>query len=183
MENSLKDWSARPSYLFPEKPVCRSKSNRTRPGMTDWFKIGEGALQGCVTVTCLSNLCRAPHAKCWAGWITGWNQDCQEKYQQPQVRRRHHYNGGKCRGPKKPLDEGVKKPAWNSMFKELRSWHLVPSFMANRWGKSRNWKILLGWGAPKPLCAVTAATAWKESYNKLDSVLKNKTSLCPQRPV
>ena len=25
--------------------------------------------------------CRVPHAKCWAGWIISWNQDCQEKYQ------------------------------------------------------------------------------------------------------
>ena len=23
--------------------------------------------------------------KCWAGWITAWNQHCQEKYQQPQI--------------------------------------------------------------------------------------------------
>ena len=24
---------------------------------------------------------RVYHAKCWGGWITSWNQDCQEKYQ------------------------------------------------------------------------------------------------------
>ena len=23
------------------------------------------------------------HSKCQAGWITGWNQDCQGKYHQP----------------------------------------------------------------------------------------------------
>ena len=25
--------------------------------------------------------CRIYHEKCWAGWSTSWNQDCQEKYQ------------------------------------------------------------------------------------------------------
>ena len=28
--------------------------------------------------------------KCQAGWITGWNQDCQEKYQQPQTCKWYH---------------------------------------------------------------------------------------------
>ena len=31
--------------------------------------------------------------KCWAGWITSWNQDFWEKYQQLQTCRWHHYNG------------------------------------------------------------------------------------------
>ena len=38
------------------------------------------------------------HVKCWAGWITSWNQDCQEKYQQPQICRWYHPNGKKQRG-------------------------------------------------------------------------------------
>ena len=28
-------------------------------------------------------LCTAHHVKCWAGWITTWNQDCWDKHQQP----------------------------------------------------------------------------------------------------
>ena len=28
-------------------------------------------------------ICRMHHVKCWAGWITSWNQDCWEKCQQP----------------------------------------------------------------------------------------------------
>ena len=31
-----------------------------------------------------------PHAKCWAEWITSWNQDCCRKFQQPQVYRWYH---------------------------------------------------------------------------------------------
>ena len=33
---------------------------------------------------------RVHHAKCQAGWITKWNQDCWEKYQQPQICRGYH---------------------------------------------------------------------------------------------
>ena len=36
-----KDGNTRPPYLSPEKPVCMSRSNRSRHGTTDWFKIGK----------------------------------------------------------------------------------------------------------------------------------------------
>ena len=39
--------------------------------------------------------CRVHHVKCQAGWITSWNQDCQEKYQQPKICRWYHFNGRK----------------------------------------------------------------------------------------
>ena len=29
-------------------------------------------------------MCRVHYVKCQTGWITSWNQDCWEKYQQPQ---------------------------------------------------------------------------------------------------
>ena len=45
------------------------------------------------------------HAKCQAGGITSWNQNCQEKYQQPQKCRWYHSNSRKQGGIKKPLDE------------------------------------------------------------------------------
>ena len=43
--------------------------------------------------------------KCGAGWITSWNQDCQEKYQQPQICRWHHPYGIKRRRTKETLDK------------------------------------------------------------------------------
>ena len=43
--------------------------------------------------------------KCQAGWVPSGNQDCWEKYQQPQICRRYHPYCRKWRGIKKPLDE------------------------------------------------------------------------------
>ena len=43
-------------WLSPEKPVCRSRSNRTGHGTRDWFQIGKGVHQGCILSPCLFNL-------------------------------------------------------------------------------------------------------------------------------
>ena len=48
--------NTRPPYLSPEKPVFRSRSNRTKQGTTDWFTIGKAVHQGCVLLPCLFNL-------------------------------------------------------------------------------------------------------------------------------
>ena len=48
MENSERDGHTRPPDLPLEKPICRSGSNRTGHGTTDWFQIGKGVCQGCV---------------------------------------------------------------------------------------------------------------------------------------
>ena len=45
-----------PSNMPLEKPVCRSGSNRTGHGTTDWFKIGKGVCQGCTLSPYLFNL-------------------------------------------------------------------------------------------------------------------------------
>ena len=37
----LKRLSTRPPELSPKKSVCRSKSNRTLPGITEWFTMWE----------------------------------------------------------------------------------------------------------------------------------------------
>ena len=49
-------------------------------------------------------LCKVYHAKCWAGWITSWNQDCWEKYQQPQICTVYHFNDRKWRETIETLD-------------------------------------------------------------------------------
>ena len=56
MENSERDGNTRPPELPPEKPVCKSRSNRTRYGTMDWFQTGKGLYQGCILPPCLFKL-------------------------------------------------------------------------------------------------------------------------------
>ena len=49
-----------------------------------------------------SPICTVPNVKCQVGWITNWNQDCWDKYQQPRICR-YHSNGRKWRGTKELL--------------------------------------------------------------------------------
>ena len=55
-----------------------------------------------------------------SGWMsTSWNQDCQEKYQYPQIHRWHHPYGRKQRS-KEPLDES-ERGEWKSWLKTQHS--------------------------------------------------------------
>ena len=68
--------------------------------------------------------------KCWTGWLISWNQDCPEKYQQPQICTWYHCNGRKQKGTKVPLDEDERwewKSWLETTFKKVRSWHAAPS--------------------------------------------------------
>ena len=86
-------------------------------GTTNWFKIEKEVWQGCLLSSCLSNL-HIEHIirNCRAGWFISWNQDCLEKYQQPQICRWFYLNGRKERGTKASLDEG-ERGEWKSRLK------------------------------------------------------------------
>ena len=56
MENSERHGNTIPPDLTLEKSVCRSGSNRTGYGTTDWFQIGKRVRQGCILSSCLFNL-------------------------------------------------------------------------------------------------------------------------------
>ena len=55
MENSERDGNIRTPNLPLERSVCRSGSNRTGRGTTDWFQIGKGVREGCILSPCLFN--------------------------------------------------------------------------------------------------------------------------------
>ena len=92
---------------------------RTRHGKTDWFKIGKGM---CQDVYCHpAYLTSMQSASCeMLGWIiTIWNQDFQEKHQQPQKCRWYYLNGRKQRRNKETMR--VKRGEWKSWLKSQHS--------------------------------------------------------------
>ena len=80
--------------------------------------------------------------KCQAGWSTSWNQDCREKYQQPQICRWYSLMA--------ESKDKLKGLWWRWKRKEWKSWletqhsktedHGIRShhFMANKWRKCGN---------------------------------------------
>ena len=59
---------------------------RTGHGTTDWFQIEKGVRQGRILSPCLFNLyAEYIMRNAGPGRNTSWNQDCREKYQQPQI--------------------------------------------------------------------------------------------------
>ena len=122
--------------------------------------------------------------KCQAGWSTSWNQDCQEKYQLPQICRCHHPNSRKWRGTKEPLDEG-ERGKWKSWLKTQHSKnedHGIQSlhFMTNRWGKMETMPDFIFLGS-KITADIDCSHEIKRCLlleikvkTNLDSILKNK---------
>ena len=104
--------------------------------------------------------------KCWAGAIIRWNQDCREKYQQPQICRWYHPNGRKWTETKEPLEEG-ERGKWKSWLKTQNSkTKIIASGSIISWqiegGKWKQRKILFSW-ASKSLQMVSAAMKLKDT--------------------
>ena len=82
-------------------------------------------------------------------WITGWNQDCPEKCQQPQICRWYHPNDRKWRQTKDSLDEGERGEwkSWLTIQHSKNKDHGIWShhFMGSRWGENGNSDILISW--------------------------------------
>ena len=94
---------------------------RTRHGTTHWLKIGKGVHQGWILSPCLFNLYALVHPeKSWARWLTSWNQDFWEKYQQPQIYSWYHFNSRKWRWIKELLYEG-ERGKWKGWLKTQHS--------------------------------------------------------------
>ena len=93
----------------PHQTCWRSEENPTliKTEFFGFFFFAESTSRLYIVSLFIQRLCNK-HVRCWAGRITGWNQDCQEKYQQPQICRWYYSNGRKQRGTKEPHDEGEK---------------------------------------------------------------------------
>ena len=70
-----KPWKILKELRIPDHMTCllrnlyagQKATVRTGHGTRDWFQIGKGVHQGCIWSSCLFNICRVHHAKCWAG--------------------------------------------------------------------------------------------------------------------
>ena len=111
LENSEGDGNTRPPDLPLEKLYAGQEATvRTGHGTIDWFQIGKGVLQGCILSPAYLTYVQSTSWEMlgWRKGSTGWNQDCREKYQSPQIRRWHHPYGRKWR-TKEPLDESERE--------------------------------------------------------------------------
>ena len=99
-------------------------------------------------------------AKCQTGWSTTWNQDCREKYQQPQICKWYHSNGRKWRGTEGPFDED-ERGEWKSW---LETQHTKTKIMASSsWhpslhGKFSSVQLSRVWHFATPWTAVRQAS-------------------------
>ena len=109
-------------------------------------------------------ICRIRDMKCWAGWLTSWNQNCQEKYQQPQICKWYHFNGRKRRRTKEPLEEG-ERGEWSCCPKtHSRILYDPPPRVTEIKTKVKRWDWLnLKAFAEKE---TTTLRKWKEKANK-----------------
>ena len=56
-------------------------------------KLGKGCIKAVYCLHAyLTSMHRVQRVKCQSGWIASWNQDCQQKYQHPQICRWYHPN-------------------------------------------------------------------------------------------
>ena len=119
------------------------------------------------------------------GWITSWNQDRREKYQQPQTHRWYHSHVRKWRGTKEPLNEG-ERGEWKSWFKTQHSKNedygtQFYHFMANRRGISwKQWQIFIVLDSKITVdgdCSLEVKRCLlfgRKAMTNLDSVLRSK---------
>ena len=134
------------------------------------------------------------HEKCWAGWVTSWNQDRQEKHQQPQICRCYHSLMAKIKEQLKSLLMRVKEESERAssrlniektkimasspvQFSSVQSLSRVQLFatpwiaarqaslMANRRGKDGNSERFPFLGLQNHCRMVTAAMKLKDIYS------------------
>ena len=106
------------------------------------------------------------------------NQDCQEKYQQPQICRWYHSNGRKQRETKEPLDEGERRE-WKSGLKTRHSKTKIMAF-----GPITSWQkyFAISW-SPISLWMVTATTKLKDNCYLEEKIMTNLNSVLKSRDI
>ena len=107
--------------------ACQEATVRTGHGTTDWFQIGKGVRQGCILSPCLLNL----HTE-YVMRNAGLDEtETIIKIAKRNINNLRYADGitlmAESKEELKSLLMKVKKLAYSSTFRKLRSWHLVPS--------------------------------------------------------
>ena len=81
------------------------KKQQLKPGMEQQTgsKLGKEYIKAVYRHSAYLTYMQSVLCEMLTGWITSWNQDCQEKYQQPQTCRWYHSNAGSEEELKSPL--------------------------------------------------------------------------------
>ena len=163
---------------------------RTGHGITDLFQIGKGVRQGCILSPCLFNL--------YAEYIMR-NAGLEEAQAGIKIAGRNIYNQryaddttlmaeSEKRASWWKWKRGVRKLAYNSTFRKLRSWHLVLSLHGKKMGKQwKQWQTLF-WRAPKITADGDCSHEIKRCFllgrkvmTNLDSILKRRDITSPTK--
>jgi len=158
--NLYAEWFSRPEYWsglpFPS-PRDLPNSGIEPKSPSWWCFLYQLSHQG-------SPYRRVHHVKCWAGWITSWNQDCWEKYQQPQICIWYHSNA-ESEEELKSLLTKVKEESERADLKlNIQKTKTMASSPIISWqinGEKVETVQSLFWGAPKSPWLVTAAMKLK----------------------
>ena len=98
----FKRWEYQTTLPVSWETYMQVKKQQLEPDTEKWTgsKLGKEYVKD---VYCHPACLTYMQAKCQAGWVTSWNQACQEKYQQPQICRWYNSKGRKWRITKEPL--------------------------------------------------------------------------------
>ena len=137
------------------------KKKKFKTDMEQWSgsNLREEHIELYIVILIIKLIWRVHHMKCQAGWITSWNQDCWEKYKQPQKCRWYHSNG-KWTGTSELLDKGEREE-WKRWLKTVKNWdHSIWShhFYGKQKGKKwKQWQTLFSW-TPESVWMIYCAT-------------------------
>ena len=83
----LKSWECQTALLISWETCVLDKKQQLELYMKQRLaQYWESSMSKLHIVTLLISLIyRKYYEECWAGWITSWNPDCQEKYQQSDI--------------------------------------------------------------------------------------------------
>ena len=167
----LKEMGGHFTCLLGNLYVGQETTFRTRHETMNWFKIEKGIWESYILPLCLFNLYAEYIFEMLGLMNSSWNQDCQERYQQPQICKWYHCNGRKWRGTQEPLDEG-QRGEWKSWLETQLCGTWSHHFMANRWSKNGNSNRLSQ--GPNSHEIKRCLLPGRKAVTNLDSILKGR---------